>query len=613
VIDHGAAKSCTIIFKPFRACDSAMIVTFAILSVAILLFLSERLRPDMIALLVMLGLGLGGVLDSDETFSGFSRSAVIAIIAIFVLADALRRTGATEKLGAMLIRFGGQRESRLVFTVTLAGAVLSLFMNNIAAASVLLPAISGAARKASISPSRLLMPLAFGTILGGMATLLTTANIVVSGILREHGMDGFRLLDFATVGVPVVVAGTAYMSLVGRRLLPAEAHPERILVPRSGSLQGVYGLDERLIHARICSDSPLAGVQLSHSNLREKYKLNVVSVQRGPRIYETFSPDLMLKAGDVLHMIGRIDQIPLPELTSVVDLLTLPQTGLPELGLVEVVLTPRSQLIGKTLREAHFREKYHMNVLAIWRAGRAYRTGHADLPLAFGDALLLHGLAEHIPALRTDPELVVLSDQTIPVDRRKALRAAIIMLGTLTLAAFTPIPTGEVMLGGALIMVMVGVLDMDQAYRAIEWKSALLVAGMLPLGTALIKTGAAELLATTLVGTFGQVGIWVLVTALLILTTALTQVLNGPAVAALMAPIGIQVAQMMGIDPRAVAMGIAMATSVAFATPLGHPVNILVMGPGGYRFRDYLKVGLPLTLVVFLVLMVCLPLFWPLG
>jgi di/tricarboxylate transporter len=589
-----------------------MIITFTILTIAILLFLSDRLRPDLVALLVMLALGLSGVLSADETFSGFSRSVVIAIIAIFVLADALRRTGITEKLGEVLIKLGGKHERRLVFTVTLAGAILSLFMNNIAAASVLLPAVSGAARKAGVSPSRLLMPLAFGTILGGMATLLTTTNILISGILREHGLPGFGLLDFAPVGIIIIIAGTLYMSLLGRRLLPAQAHPGKLSVSNKSDLRGVYHLNERLIRGRVFSGSPLVGKKVSQSQLREKYKLNIVAIQRGRSINESFSPDMVLKAGDILHLIGRLDLISPSELELVLKLFTLPDSNLPDIGLVEVVLTPRSELVGKTLREAHFREKYHMNVLAIWRAGRAYRTGHADLPLQFGDALLLQGLPEHISVLQAESEMLVLAGQTVSVNHGRALLATLIMLVTLCMTVFTPSLTGEVMLAGALAMVLVGVLNMDQAYRSVEWKSVFLVAGMLPLGTALAKTGAAVLLGNALVSVLGKDGILVLFAGFLGLTILCTQVMNGTAVAAIMAPIGIQIGQLVGANPRALLMGVALATSVAFITPLGHPVNMLVMGPGGYKFRDYAKVGFLLTFIIFGVILIFLPIFWPL-
>lgn len=588
-----------------------MTITFVVLILAILLFLSDRLRPDLVALLVMLALGLSGVLTSQETFSGFSRSAVITIIAIFVLAEGLRRTGLTDKLGEILIRLGGKREGTLVFTVTLAGAILSLFMNNIAAASVLMPAISGAARKVGVSPSRLLMPLAYGTILGGMATLLTTTNILVSGLLRDRGLAGFGLLDFASVGLPIVIFGTLYMAAIGRHLLPAQAHPEPPSVPfADDDLQGVYRLNERLIRGRVFAASPLVGQTVRQSQLREKYKLNLVAIQHGGRMIETISPEMELKAGDILHLVGRLDLIPVPELETELELIS--ETTLPSMGLVEVVLTPRSLLIGKTLRDLHFREKYGMNVLAIWRAGRPYRTGHGEMPLQFGDALLLQGPPGRLRVLQTEPELLVLARRLVSVNRRKALLAALVMLITLTTAALSSFATGEIMLTGALAMVLIGILDMDQAYRAVEWKSVFLVAGMLPLGTALAKTGAAALLGNTLTSALGQHGNLVLLAGLVGLTILFTQVMNGAAVAAIMAPIGIQVGQMAGADPRTLAMAVALATSVAFITPLGHPVNVLVMGPGGYKFTDYAKVGLLLTLIVFAVIMVFLPIFWPL-
>jgi len=590
-----------------------MIITFIILAIAIFLFLSDRLRPDLVALLVMLTLGLSGILTSQETFSGFSRSAVIAIIAIFILADGLRRTGVTEKLGESLIHLGGKSEGGLVFTVTLAGAILSLVMNNIAAASVLMPAISGAARKTGISASRLLMPLAFGTILGGMATLLTTTNILVSGILRQEGLDGFGLLDFAPVGIPMVIFGTSYMALIGWRLLPAQAHPEPASIPiNENDLQDVYRLGERMMRGQVFTDSPLVGLTVQQSGLREKYKLNLVAIQRGERVNETISPEMKIKSGDILHLIGRLDLIPIPDLEKLLELLSLP-TELPQIALVEVVLPPRSPLLGQTLRDVHFREKYGLNVLAIWRAGRPYRTGHSDMPLLFGDALLLQGPQERIPVLQTEPDLLVLVKRTVRVNKTKAVLAMLTMLMTLIVAAISSYPTGEVMLAGALLMVLFRVLDMDQAYRAVEWKSVFLVAGMLPLGTALAKTGAAALLSEVLIRTLGQSGMVVLLAGLVGLTILFTQMMNGAAVAAIMAPIAVQVAQTAGADPRSLAMGIALATSVAFVTPLGHPVNVLVMGPGGYKFRDYAKVGFLLTLITFAVIMLFLPLFWPLG
>jgi di/tricarboxylate transporter len=285
-------------------------------------------------------------------------------------------------------------------------------------------------------------------------------------------------------------------------------------------------------------------------------------------------------------------------------------------GIGEAILAPRSTLLGQTLRTTRFHEKYGMNVLGIWRAGRPIRSNLSDLPLAYGDALLLHGPRQRMPLLRTEPDLILLDggDRARPsvVTRWKRWVAPAIMLAALVFAAFNTMLVGEIMLGAAVLMVLVKILTMDQAYGAIEWRSVFLVAGMLPLGLAMTKSGAAGLLADKLVALLGPAGPLTLLAGLFLLTTLLTQMMNGAAVATVIAPIAIGAAQQTGLDPRSLAMGVALASSMAFLTPLGHPVNILVMGPGGYRFKDYLKVGWLLSLLIFALVMLLLPVFWPL-
>jgi di/tricarboxylate transporter len=596
-----------------------LLITLIITGAAMVLLLTERLRADLVALLVVVALGTSGVLTSEETFSGFSRSAVITLLAIFILAAGLERSGITRRVGDLLIRIAGTSEQRLVVTVMLAGAFLSLFMNNIAAAAVLLPAVSGAAKRSGVNPTRLLMPLAFGTILGGMATLLTTANIVVSSLLRDRGLPGFGLLDFAPLGLPIVVAGIAYMALWGRRLLPARSPAELFedMQRQEANLAEIYHLGETLSRAGVPAGSRLAGQTLAGSGLRETYGVNVLAIEREGRILRAPSADLELRAEDVLLLTGEIagsgtdsDLDPLPprhwrerdlESRSVV--------------LVEAVLAPRSDLIGRTLHETRFRDRYGMSVLALWRAGRSLRTGLTDLPLQLGDGLLLQGERGRLPVLRAEPDLIVLdrgADEP-PPSRRRGWLALTIMISTLALATVSHLGIGEVMLGGALVMILSGALAMDDAYKAIEWRSIFLVAGMLPLGTAMTKTGAADLITHGLLAVLGGWGPLAILAGLIVLAILLTQAMNGAAVAAVMAPIAIQAAQRIGAEPRAFAMGIALACSFAFLTPLGSAVNILVMGPGGYSFRDYFRVGLPLVLLLFAVVLGLLPLVWPLA
>lgn len=603
-----------------------LISTLVILVAAIILLLTDRLRADLVALLVVVSLGLVGVLTPREAFSGFASSAVVTIVSIFVLAEALRVTGMSDRAGALLLRMAGVGERRLVVVIMLAGALLSLFMNNIAAAAVLLPAISGISRRSKVGAGRLLMPLAFATILGGMATLFTTTNIVVSGILRGQDLPGFGVFDFAAVGIPVVAVGVAYMALWGIRLLPAQssmAADPWTEEPSNGNgrLADIYRLHERLIQARLPAGSCLVGQSLAQSGLRENYRVNVIAIRRGEQLLSAPTADTVLAADDILFLLGRPDEVRVRDVVGCLEMLPLRPEHLDDLlgtdlVLVEAVLAPRSALLGQTLRSAHFREKYGMMVLGLWRAGRPIRTGLSDLPLAVGDALLLQGPASQIGILRTEPDLIVLDRQIVrPVVgavRRQGWLAVAILAGSLLLAAFNTPLVGEIMLGGALLTVLTGILTMDQVYGAVEWRTVFLVAGMLPLGLALIKSGAAALLAGWLVAALIPLGPLALVAGLFLFTTLLTQTMAGAAVAGVIAPIAIQAAVQAHLDPRALAMAVALATSMAFITPLGHPVNILVMGPGGYRFRDYLRVGLPLTLLLFGVIMICLPVFWPL-
>jgi di/tricarboxylate transporter len=598
-------------------------IAIAILVVAGVLLVSERLRADLVALLVVVALGFSGLLTPREAFSGLSSSAAVTITAVFVLTEALRVSGVTEQAGRLLLRLAGGGEGRLVAAVMAGGALLSLFMNNIAAAAVLMPAVLGAARRARVRPARLLMPMAFGTILGGMATLFTTTNIVVSGLLRGQDLPGFGVLDFAPVGLPMAIAGIAYMALWGHRWLPkgGAIEGEPAAIGPELDLVEIYRLHERLFSVRVPAGSALAGKSLAACDLRGRCNLNVVAIERDGRFMPAPAPDVVLQAGDVLLVEGRLEEFQSGPATSELELLpsrtwTRRDLESRSIGLAEVLLAPRSNLLGQTLRAARLREKYQLAVLGIWRAGRPIRTGLSDAVLQFGDALLVHGPWASLQLLRGEPDLIVLDggrEAPAAATPAKARLALGIMALAVVLAAANSALVGEIMLAAALLVVLTGVLTIDQAYLAIEWRSVFLVAGMLPLGLAMTKSGAAAFLADHFMAWLGPAGPLAVLAGLFALTTLLTQIMNGSAVAAIVAPIAIRAAGQAGMDPRALAMGVALATSMAFLTPLGHPVNVLVMGPGGYRFRDYLRVGWPMTLLLFGVAMALLPVFWPLA
>jgi di/tricarboxylate transporter len=601
--------------------DFQLTLTFVILIIALVLFFTDKIPGDLTALLTVVAFGLTGVLTPAEAFSGFSRTAVITILAIFIVAEALRRSGVSEQVGNILLRVGGKSETRLIVTTMAAGAFLSLFMNNIAAAAVLLPAVSGAAQKSRVAIAKLMMPLAFGTTLGGMATLLTTANIILSSMLQDNKLHGFGLLDFAPVGLPLALIGIGYVALFGRRLLPGGSSMlERTQAPNAretGDLIETYHLDRKLFRARVPKNSFLIGKKLSECTLREDFSVSIVAIERNGKRLLTISPETEINDRDTLILEGDEDDFRRRDVEPYMEF--FPATEWHEEDLesraavvVEAIIAPRSRLIDQTLKSGHFREKYGMNVLAIWRGDQEYFVDLSDIPLQFGDALLLQGPREKLAVLRDNQDLIVLASKenqeiTVPNKGRAAIA---IIVATLAFAAVYPGLTGPIMLAGAVAMMLTGIVTTEQAYASIGWKTVFLVAGLLPMGLALTKTNAAGIIASGIVSTLGPLGPIALLAGVFIVTMVLVQSMNGAAASAIIGPVAIQIANQMGIDPRSLVMGVAIATSMAFMTPLGHPVNIMVMSPGGYNFRDFLKIGIPLTIVLFLAAMVLLPLVW---
>jgi di/tricarboxylate transporter len=597
-----------------------LIGTFSVLGVAVTLFLTERLRPDVVALATVAALAGIGVLTAPESFSGFSSQAVITLISVFILAEGLTRTGVSDQAARLLLRWGGRREGRLVGLVMAAGAGLSLFLNNIAAAAVLLPAAGGAARKAGISPSKVLMPLAFATILGGMATLLTTMNIVVSSVLEEAGHPGFGLLEFLPVGFPMLVAGILYMTLWGRRRLPSGEGRDEVMraVRGEADLLDIYRMADYFFRARIPETSYLIGKTLARSTFREAYGLNVVAVEKRDGQLNMLQPDTVFETGDILVLEGDAEDFRRRDREPYLEILpcpTLCEKDLQTISTVfaEAMLSPRSSLTGRTVREVMFRQKFGMSVLAVWRQGKPIREDIGDLKLEFGDALLLQGPRDRLKLIDLDPDLILLSMErdTLPV-RKMGRIALLILAATLASVVFTPVPMAQLLLTGAVLMLLAGAVTMEQAYRAVDWRGIFLVAGMLPLALALTKSGAAAMTSSVFVSVFGQFSPVVIVAALFLASAALTQAVSGAAVAAIMAPIAISAAAGSGAPPHALGMAVALGSSMAFLTPLGHPVNTLVMGAGGYRFSDYRRVGWPLFLILTVVAIAGMTLRWKL-
>jgi len=540
--------------------------TLAVLAVAVILFLAELFRPDVIAFAVVAALAGMGILSAEESFSGFSSQAVITLISVFILAEGLNHTGVSEKAGSLLLRLAGRRESRLVGVVMAAGALLSLFLNNIAAAVVLLPAAGGAARRAGISSSRVLMPLAFATLLGGMATLLTTMNIVVSSILEGRGLPGFGLLDFLPVGLPMVFVGILYMILIGRHRLPLETDREELLrrAQRDMNLLDVYHMGEIFFKARIPEGSYLVNRTLARSTFREDFGLNVVALEGADGSLNPLQPDTVFKVGDVLVLEGDAEEFRKRDREPYLEImpcLPLREEDFRAVSVVfaEAMLSPRSNLIGSTLREVLFRQKYGMTVLAIWRGGSPIREGLSDQRLAFGDAMLLQGTRERLKLLERDPDLIPLSlDREPPPVRRLGGVALFILVATLAAVILTGLPMAQVLLSGAVLMLLSGAVSMERAYKAIDWRGIFLVAGMLPLALAMMKTGAAEMASSVFVSLFGHLSPVLMVSVLFLFSALLTQAVSGAAVAAIVAPIAVSVSTVSGVSAQALGMAVAL-------------------------------------------------------
>jgi di/tricarboxylate transporter len=582
-------------------------ITLGILAAAIGLLIFTRLRPDLIGLMILLALGLSNVVSSQEVFSGFSNSAVMTILGISMVSVALQQTGATHALGKAIFRAGKGSETKLVFFVMLASATLSLFMNNIAAVGVLLPAVMSLSRAGKVSPRKLLMPLAFGTILGGMATLLTTSNIIVSGALHQANLESFGLVDFFPVGAPVVVVGILYMLFIGTRMLNGKKNDQTEAMPGAptADLAELYSLRNHLKKVTVLKDSPLAEKYLRDTNLVDK-GVNIFGKVISTSVISGLQADQSVSEGDQLILFCENATIDFPALGLKVIEEPISEDVFMQNGFAfsEFIIAPHSTLIGKNLSEMQFRTRFGVNVLAFWRDGKPIVSSLRCQPLRFGDALLVLGSVDQIRSMQKQKDFLLTEEDPDVVPRPgKRILALIITLLTLGTAAFDLLPVAELVLLGAVLLILTGCMTINDAYQAIEWKAIFLIAGMWPLSIAIQQTGLASTLVDQLLKVTGQIPPMAIVAIFLFLALVLTQLMSGQISAIVLIPLAITAAGTMNINPQALAMAVALGCSLAFLTPMGHPVNIMVMNPGGYSFKDYLKVGAPLTALAYVTIL----------
>jgi len=594
-------------------------LVLSILAATIVLFVSDKLGPDVVAMLGVLALLLTGTLHTTDALAGFGNPAVVTIAAIFLVTAGLTNTGVAAWIGRRIIRIAGVTETRLIAVTMGTAAALSLVMNNIASASVLLPGLTSIARQTRTSPSRLLIPLSFGTILGGMATLFTTTNILINDALRARGIAPFTLWDFFKIGSILTFLGIAFMVTLGRRMLPNYPISEMIPVRRlSADLAKIYHVPEQLFEARILAGSPLDGSTVAQSRLGKKFDLNIIGILRGGKIKLSPASDQTLRAGDRLMIEGDVkhlleSQEGLGLVCQVEGVSSYVELADRDVGMVEIVISPYSNIVGRSLREILFREKFGLTVLALRREGEAVRQGVPDTPLRFGDALLVQGPRPRLRLLRSEREFIVLDEPDDPSEIArpdKAPWAVLAMTLMLLLAGLGLVRIAAASILAAAVMIISGALKTEEGYQAIEWKAVVMVGGMLSMGTALDKSGAATLISHNILHALAPFGSFTVLGGFYLLTMFLAQAMSSAATVVLITPIALSAANQLGLSPYPLIMAINLAASSAFLTPVSHPANVLVMGPGNYKFKDYARVGGLLTLLIFVTTILLVPLFW---
>ncbi len=589
------------------ALDVAAVLGIVVTAVA--LFVTGKVRVDVAALCVLVALIATGQIRTDQALYGFANPATATVAAMFVVSAGLVRTGLVQWLARRIDRVAGRSEGHLVLVACVSIAALSTFIVNTATVAIFIPIAVVLAEARKVSPSRVLMPLSFASQFGGVCTLLgTSTNILVNAIAVDKGMPSFGLFEFAPLGLVMTVVGIAYLMVVVRRLLPR----------RKGRIQRVdkYRLADYLAEARVERNSPLIGTTWAASEVGRSSTLNLIKLLRADKA--TWHPSrTKIREGDVLLVHGHADV-----LLAFSDKHGLQLRGDARVDdktlssdkarLIEVLVPPRSRLVGDVVGSSEFLRRYGGVVLAVQRRGAVIRDRVAEVRLDGGDTLLLQSREKDVARLMRSSELIVTNELTeLYLRRDRAIWAMVILLAVIALAAFGIAPILVAALIGAVGMVLGGCVSMEEAYRAIDWRVVFLLGGILPLGLALEQSGAARWLAEALLRPFTKLGPIAVLATLYIVTATLTETMSNNAAAVLLAPIALSSAASMGVNPRPLLVAITFAASTSFATPIGYQTNTMIYAPGGYRFGDYTRVGGPLNLVFWGLAVLLIPRLWP--
>ena len=583
---------------------SSIVLTLGIVALALVLFIVELFPADITALAVMVSLILLKQVTPEEGIAGFSNPATITVMAMFILSSGVARTGALQKASGWLIKWGGKRLPQQIFALGIIVGPMSALVNNTAIVSVFLPIVEDFCQQHRISPSKLLMPLSFATILGGMMTVIgTSTSVLASGLSAELGLGEFSLFQFTALGAITFVIGMAYLALIAPQLLPNRQVDDR-------GLSQKYGMKDYVSELVITPRSSLVDQTLQASQLQRRFDVDVLELIRNNTHFPQPFADKTLSAGDILLARGgKQDLLKIRE-SEGLEILPDVQFGQKswqgavgeEEGIAEALVIANSNLIGSTLKDMRFRQRYNVTVLAIRRGQELLRDRMGKVPLRFGDLLLVQGPKQSLVGIQTSRDLLLLEQRSLETLRTgKANIALTIGLAVVVAAAVTDYPILVSALAGVVAMILTGCLKPGELYQAVRWDVIFLLACLIPLGTAMQNSGATEWLANQLVSIGGDLSSYWLLTLLYVITVLLTAVLSNNASVILLLPIGAQVARAIGIEPLTAVFIITFAASNSFITPIGYQTNTMVYSAGGYRFSDFVKVGGPLAIIMAII------------
>ncbi len=579
----------------------------ALLVAAVALFATEKIPVDVITVMLLAALTVTGILTPKEAFAGFSNDIIVILGSIFVIGAALQRSGLLEAGAAVLLRFSSSGAKKLTLLLMSVSAAFSAFMNNTTVTALFVSPAAGLAQSAGLSPSRLLMPLAFASILGGTCTLIgTSTNVAVSGYIANAGMEPVHMFEIAPVGLIVVAVGILYFLLFGGRLLP-NVTGDTTLKPET--------IRDYLCEVVVMPGSPLIGQNSFDWDLN-LIGFRLVRIERGGQD-RLPSPELFLEEGDLLLVQGRVtDLLRIKKIEGLEFKASLEPDEVGgrhgDLLVAEAVILPDSDIAGLTLREANLRRSHDLMVLAISRHGQSRLRDMGSVTLRTGDVLLVQGKAERVDSIRRGKGFAVLDEYEPPILRwRQGLIAASIFLAAIAVGSFGWFPLSVSLLSAAVLIVLIGALPGDQVREVIDWRMLILIGGMTAFGTAMEKTGTAQLLAEWVVAGLSPMGDLAVLGGFFVLTILLTQPMSNAAAALVVLPVALGAAAEMGADPRTFAIGVMLAASISFIAPL-EPSCVIVYGPGRYRFFDFVRVGGLLTLILVLIVLPLVPLLWPL-